>query len=390
MTIKDFKIPNDAARLARIKQRVAEYEWFDAPQLEAHEDPWAYGTDAAYLKQLCDYWLSDYDWQKTVDELNKFDHFTTRVDDINVHFIREQGSGTNPRPVIMTHGWPGSVYEFMDVIEPLAHPERFGGDAEDGVTIICPSMPGYGFSSRPSRPLGPRRTAALWDKLMRENLGYDTYTAQGGDWGSLVTGMLGLNHSVAKGGGCEAIHINMYGLRGTETPQTDEEMQWAEKTAGIMQMEGAYLQIQASKPQSLAYGLMDSPVGTCAWIIEKFHGWADNLQADGRSDIEHSFTKHQLLSNVMIYLMTGSFATSVWFYRGYFEEMPAIGEGEKVEVPVGIGNFAEPYISFPPRRMVEHSYNVVHWSDFETAGHFAAMEDAPQFVAEVQRFLSKL
>ena len=184
--------------------------------------------------------------------------------------------------------------------------------------------------------------------------------------------------------------MNMYGLRGTETPQTDEEMQWAEKTAGIMQMEGAYLQIQASKPQSLAYGLMDSPVGTCAWIIEKFHGWADNLQADGRSDIEHSFTKHQLLSNVMIYLMTGSFATSVWFYRGYFEEMPAIGEGEKVEVPVGIGNFAEPYISFPPRRMVEHSYNVVHWSDFETAGHFAAMEDAPQFVAEVQRFLSKL
>ena len=160
MTIKDFKIPNDAARLARIKQRVAEYEWFDSPQLEAHEDPWAYGTDAAYLKQLCDYWLSDYDWQKTVDELNKFDHFTTQGDDINVHCIRDQGSGTNPRPVIMTHGWPGSVYELMDVIEPLAHPERFGGDAEDGVTINGPSMPGYGFSSRPSRPLGPRRTAA--------------------------------------------------------------------------------------------------------------------------------------------------------------------------------------------------------------------------------------
>jgi microsomal epoxide hydrolase len=390
MSIKKFDIPNDAAKLAAISERVRAYPWFDGPKLDAAEDPWAYGTDAAYLKELCAYWVDEYRWQDTLDELNKFNHFTTQVDDINVHFIREEGSGSNPRVVLMTHGWPGSVYEFAHVIEPLAHPERFGGDAEDGVTLICPSMPGYGFSSKPARPLGPRRTAELWDKLMRENLGYEVYTAQGGDWGSVVTGCLGLHHSVAKGGGCDAIHINMYGLRGTEMPETEAEIAWAEHTMQTMQAEGAYLQIQGTKPQSLAYAFMDSPVGTCAWIIEKFHGWSDNIQGNGRRNIEHAFTKHQLISNVMIYLLTESFATSVWFYRGFFEELPSIGADEKVDVPVGIGNFAEPYITFPPRRMMEHSYNVTVWEDFETAGHFAALEDGPQFVAALQRFFATL
>jgi pimeloyl-ACP methyl ester carboxylesterase len=390
MSVQPFTLPNDAARLARIANRVAEFEWFDGPQLGADEDPWAYGTDAAYLKSLCNYWLSDYRWEDTLAELHKFDHFTAQVEDIKLHFIHEVGSGTNPRALLMSHGWPGSVYEFLHVIEPLAHPERFGGNAEDGVSVICPSIPGYGFSSKPSRPIGPKRTAELFDKLMREHLGFETYVAQGGDWGSVITGLIGYHHSVAKGGGCTAIHINMYGLRGSEVPQTDDEIKWAEHTAATMQAEGAYLQIQGTKPQSLAYAMMDSPVGTCAWIIEKFHGWSDNIGADGRRHIEQAYTKHQLLSNVMIYLMTGSFATSVWFYRGFFEELPFIGEGEKVDVPVGIGNFAEPYITFPPRRMVEHSYNIVHWLDFETAGHFAALEDGEQFVGAVQSFLKKL
>ena len=390
MSIEKLTITTDEAVRARIAQRIADYQWFAAPQLADADDPWAYGTDAAYLKSLCDYWLNDYRWEDTLAELNKFDHFLAQIEDMSIHFIHEPGSGSNPRPLLMTHGWPGSIYEFLQVIEPLAHPERFGGDAEDGVTVICPSMPGYGFSSKPACPIGPKRTAALWDKLMREQLGFDTYIAQGGDWGSVITALIGLNHSPAKGGGCTAIHINMYGLRGAETPQTEEEIKWAENAGATMQAEGAYLQLQGTKPQSLAFAMMDSPVGTAAWIIEKFHGWSDNFGADGRRNIEHRFSKHQLLSNVMIYLMTGTFATSVWFYRGFFEELPFIGEGEKVDVPVGIGNFAEPYITFPPRRMVEQSYNVVHWSDFDKAGHFAALEDGPQFVAEVQSFLKKL
>ncbi len=394
MRVEKFILPgnqtNDQAELDYILRRVADYRWFDAPQLEAHEDLWVYGTDAGYMRALCDYWLNDYSWQNTLDELNRFSHFTSQVDGIDIHFIKEPGSGPNSPALLMTHGWPGSVYEFIGVIEQLAHPERFGGKAEDGVTVICPSMPGYGFSGKPARPIGPAQTAALWDKLMRESLGHATYIAQGGDWGSVITACIGLNHSVEKGGGCRAIHINMYGLRGSEQPQTEEEISWATKTGAIMQAEGAYLQLQGTKPQSLSFAMMDSPVGVCAWIVEKFHGWSDCLDTQGNRDIARCFTKHQLLSNVMIYLMTRSFATSTWFYRGFFEELPHIPEGEKVSVPVGIGNFAEPYISFPPRRMVEHSYNVVHWNDYDEVGHFAAMEGPDIFVAELQQFLQKL
>ncbi len=390
MTVTPFKIPNDKSLLKKIRQRVADYEWGEAPQLEAHEDPWTYGTDQAYLKELCAYWLDTYKWDDTVKELNRYQHFTTNVDGIDIHFIREEGSGDNPRHLLMTHGWPGSVYEFIEVIDRLAHPEKYGGKAEDGVSVICPSMPGYGFSGKPKRPIGPTTVAALWDKMMRENLGIDRYVAQGGDWGSVITGMIGLNHGINKGGGCEAIHLNMYGLRGSEQPETEEEQAWATHLTGMMQAEGAYLQIQATKPQTLGYGMMDSPVGICAWIVEKFHGWADNTGADGRRDIEARFTKHQLLSNVMIYLMTRSFNSSIWFYRGFFEELPHIPEGQKVEVPVGIGNFAEPYISFPPRRMMEHSYHVTHWSDYTQVGHFAAMEDGKIFTSEVQSWLKSL
>lgn len=390
MSVTPLTLEPNAAREAKIRARVADYEWAEAPQLGPDEDPWAYGTDQAYLKQLCAYWCDTYQWADTLAELNRFQHFTCKVDDFDIHFIREDGSGTNPKALLMTHGWPGSVYEFVGVIDRLAHPENYGGDAEDGVTVICPSMPGYGFSSKPKRPIGPTTTAALWDKLMRTHLGFDTYLAQGGDWGSLITAMVGLNHGLNKGGGCAAIHINMYGVRGTAQPETAEEQAWAANMAGKMQAEGAYLQVQATKPQSLGYAMMDSPVGVCAWIIEKFHGWADNFDAAGKRDIETRFTKHQLLSNVMIYLMTGSFNTSIWFYRGFFEELSHIPEGQKVEVPVGIGNFAEPYISFPPRRMVEQSYNVTHWNDYDHVGHFAAMEDNVTFTAEVQSWLKSL
>ncbi len=390
MSITAFDIPTDKALLDKIAQRVGDYEWAQAPQLGPDEDGWAYGMEQNYLKDLCAYWLNDYKWADTVDELNRYAHFITRVDDMDIHFIREEASTSNPRVLLMTHGWPGSVYEFIEVIDRLAHPEKYGGKAEDGVTVICPSMPGYGFSGKPKRPIGPSTTAKLWDKMMRENLGYDRYIAQGGDWGSLITAALGLDYSPAQNGGCEAIHINFYGMRGTEQPETEEEKQWAASMVQTMQAEGAYLQLQATKPQTLGYGLMDSPVGTCAWIVEKFHGWADNFAADGTRNIESRFSKHQLLSNVMIYLLTRSFNTSIWFYRGFFEEMPHIPEGRKIDVPVGVGNFAEPFLRFPPRRMIEHSYNVTHWRDYDHVGHFAAMEDGAVFTREIQDWLKSL
>ncbi len=386
MTITPFTIPNPSARLAQIKTRVAEYEWHEMPEIKAGDNRWAYGTDMTYLRSLCTYWLEKYDWQDTLAELNAFPHFTAAIEGHTIHFIKEEGSGKNPRALLMTHGWPGSVYEFLQVIEPLAHPERFGGDAEQGVSVICPSLPGYGFSSKPKTPIGQMATAALWDKLMRDVLGYDTYIAQGGDWGSVVTAALGLHHNSKKGGGCVAIHINMYGLRGTEAPESAEEVAWAKHAQSMMQQEGAYFQLQSTKPQSLSYAMMDSPVGLGAWILEKFHGWSDLKN----NDIESRYTKHQLLSNIMIYLITRSFNTSTWYYRAFVEELGHIPDGQKVEVPVGVGAFQDKFLSFPPRRMIEHSYNVIHWRDHKSGGHFAALEEPAAFVEEVQSFLAKL
>ena len=373
-----------------IHAKVAAYEWHEMPVIESGGDRWAYGADMEYMKELCAYWLDGYDWRRTEAQLNGFDNYTAEIDGLPIHFIIEEGSGDTPAPLLMTHGWPGSVLEFAEVIQPLAHPERFGGKAEDGLTIICPSLPGYGFSGKPPRPLGPRTVAAMWNTLMRETLGFESYIAQGGDWGSVITALLGLHHGTDTGGGCRAIHLNMYGLRGDETPETPEEKAWAERMGSVMQAESAYLQLQGTKPQSLSYAMMDSPVGVCAWIVEKFHGWSDIKGTDGTRHLENRYTKDQLLSNVMLYLTTRSFNTATWIYRGFFEEQPRIPAGKRIEVPVGIGNFAEPYFAFPPRRMVEHSHNVVHWSDYTQAGHFAALEDGEQFVREIRSFLSAL
>ncbi len=389
MSVQPFTLPSDENRLAFIRQRLEQAVFPPQMEIGPDEDIWAYGSDVDYMRELCAYWLNDYKWQDTLDELNRFSHFTADVDGLNIHFIHEVGSGDNPKAVLMTHGWPGSIYEFHDVIDRLAHPENYGGEAQDGVTVICPSLPGYGFSDAPKRPIGQVTTAALWNKLMVEVLGFETYVAQGGDWGSVVTALLGLNHGTEKGGGCSAIHINMYGLQSGDAPSTPEETKWAEGFAAKMQAEGAYLQLQGTKPQSLALAMSDSPLGVAAWIIEKFHGWSDIFTPTGR-DLSKRYTKHQLLSNIMIYLMTGSFATSLWFYRGYFEEMPHIAPGEKIEVPCGIGEFAEPYITFPPRSLMENSYNIIHWASYDEIGHFAALEDSEKFAAEVQSFLKKL
>ena len=389
MSVKPFTIETDAARLDWIRARIESAVFPPQITLGEGEDIWAYGADVDYMRALCSFWLSEYKWQDTLDELNRFTHFTADIDGLSIHFIREDGSGDNPEALLLTHGWPGSVYEFINVIDRLAHPEKYGGDAQDGVTIICPSLPGYGFSSAPPRPIGQVTTAALWDKLMREALGFDTYIAQGGDWGSVVTGLLGLHHGTDKNGGCKAIHINMYGLQSAKPPTTEAEQAWAAEFGTKMQAEGAYLQLQATKPQSLALAMSDSPLGVASWIIEKFHGWSDVFTETGR-DISKRYSKHQLLSNIMIYLMTDSFATSIWYYRGYLEEMPHIAEGQKINVPCGIGNFAEPYISFAPRSLLEGSYNIVHWQDYDEIGHFAAMEDSATFAAEVHSFLKKL
>ncbi|WP_084420669.1 epoxide hydrolase family protein [Henriciella litoralis] len=372
--------------LARIRTRVEAYRPFPAP--EAGGD-WAFGMSTPAMEDLRQYWLTEYDWRAAEQRLNAWPQFTAPVDGLDIHFLHIVGEAGGKRPLLLTHGWPGSVFEFYDALGPLAYPSRHGGKAEDAFDLIVPSLPGYGFSGKPASPLGQKATAALWDKLMRDVLGYDTYLAQGGDWGSLVTSWLGLNHSVETGGGCKAIHLNMVGLRPPSlAPETPEEIEWLKASQAIMQSETAYLQQQATKPQTLAMALMDSPVGTAAWIVEKFHGWSD-LSDGGLFDV---YTRDQLLTNVMIYLVNDAIATSVWYYAALFLEGGSqLKAGERVRVPTGIASYpGDGVYKIPPRSWCERIYEVNHYVDMPSGGHFAAMEVPDLFVEDVRRWAASL
>jgi pimeloyl-ACP methyl ester carboxylesterase len=371
-----FRISVSDEMLANIKERVANYPWHYMPD----DGGWEYGTNLDYLKTLCTYWVEEFDWRKQEANLNKFPQFTANVDGLNIHFIHVKGSGPSPKPLLISHGWPGSVSEFQHIIEPLAHPERFGGRLEDAFDIIAPSHPGFGFSDRPSRPMGPRAIADILAKLMVGNLGYDTYIAQGGDWGSVITSWLGYEH----GPNCEAIHINALAVRHPDGPQTPEEQAWAQQFEHDQIMQNGYRTIQATKPQTLSYAMNDSPVGTAAWIIEKFHGWSD-IQ---NNNVESAHTRDELLTNIMIYIVTGSFNSASWIYYGRREEggRTLSQEGRRVETPTGCAVFPQEMLRWPPRSYVDRMYNVTHWTQMPSGGHFGAMEEPKLLIEDIRAF----
>jgi len=336
------------------------------------------------LTDIQAHWLEQYDWRAAEAELNAYPQFMAAIDGLDIHFVHVVGEAGGKRPLLLTHGWPGSVYEFWEAIGPLAWPSRHGGRGEDAFDLVIPSLPGYGFSGKPASPIGQRATAAMWDKLVRDVLGYDAYLAQGGDWGALVTSWLGANHGLeARQGGCRAIHLNMVGLRPTPAaPQNQEEIDWLETTQSRMQAEGSYFYQQATKPQTLALGLMDSPMGQAAWILEKFHGWSDLTEAD----LFGVYTRDQLLTNVMIYLVNDAFATSVWYYNALFQEGGnASPDGARCETPTAFANYPrEALYTPPPRSWVERAYNLTRWRDMPRGGHFAAMEAPDLFVEDLR------
>jgi pimeloyl-ACP methyl ester carboxylesterase len=388
-----FTIDIPQPTIDAILTKVRAYQWHEMPEIAPGADPWAYGTDMGYMQELCAYWVDSFDWRKAEARLNRFPQFKATVDGQEIHFLEVKGSASRSRPetVVLTHGWPGSVFEFFEVIEPLAHPEKFGGDPEDGVNLVIPSLPGYAFSGKPRKPIGPRRTAALWDKLLREVLGCPAYIAQGGDWGALVSGWLGYEHSPAQGGGCKAVHLNMLGVRPAAAPETEAEKEWARQTALVFEQELAYARLQMTKPQTLSYGMMDSPVGAAAWIIEKFNTWSDRRGKDGKEHIENAFSKDQLLTNIMIYLVTRCFNTATWFYRGLVEEGPwDMAPGTRVSVPTGIANYPKEFVPLPPRSLVEKGYDVERWTDLERGGHFAALETGQVFADDVRAFVKQI
>jgi pimeloyl-ACP methyl ester carboxylesterase len=380
---RPFRIDIPQSTLDSIAAKVRAYEWHEMPRGAGLDGTWAYGANLDFMKALCAHWLDGYDWRKWESALNRFPQFVARVEELDIHFIRENGSGPSPKPLILSHGWPGSVFEFLHIVDKLAHPEKHGGDAKDAFTVIVPSLPGYGFSGKPARPIGPRTVARHFDTLMTDTLGLSSYIAQGGDWGSAISGWMAY-----EGKGCRAAHLNMFGWRSPGVhPETPEEKDYAARAGQLFEMEGAYFREQTTKPQTLSYAMMDSPVGACAWIVEKFHGWSDT-----RKGFEAVYSKDQLLTNVMIYLVTKSFNTATWMYRGLMEDLTGapVPKGARIEKPVGIAAFPIDLIPMPPRSLVERHLNVAQWTDFSEGGHFAALERGDDLVGDVRAFARKL
>ena len=345
---------------------------------------WDQGANLAYVEELLAYWQDGFDWRAQERALNEFDHFKTVIDGVDLHFIHQRSAVEDATPLIITHGWPGSFVEFRNLIGPLTDPAAYGGDPADAFHVVIPSLPGYGFSGKPAETgFNPERMADVFAGLM-ERLGYDRYGAQGGDWGAIISRMLAGNYSDRVIG----LHSNFVfggpppGGNPTEGVSAEELAFQRERAQAFSDGRG-YSAIQGSKPQTLGYGLNDSPAGLAAWIVEKFHGWSDN---DG--DVESAFTKDEMLTNITLYWVTGTITSST---RLYYESgnTPANRPVSYVDVPTGVAVFPKEII-FTPRRWAESSYNIVRWTVMPRGGHFAAMEEPELLVDDIRAFFRGL
>jgi pimeloyl-ACP methyl ester carboxylesterase len=361
--VRAFSVAWTEAEVDALKRRVADCPLPPAPEGAG----WSMGCDPEFLARFRDYWLNDYDWRAAVADLNRWPQFIAEIEGQAIHFLHVESKHANARPLLLTHGWPGSHYEFWGVIDRLS---------DAGFDLVIPSLPGYAFSGKPAQPIGPKTTARLWDGLMNL-LGYEEYLAQGGDWGGLVTGQLGLDHADSVRG----IHVNIAGLRSAAPPQNDAEAAWMAVAGAAQQRLGGYSAVQMMKPLSLGWLGAGNPLGQAAWILERFHDWADL----GAGDLESVFGMDHLVTNVMLYVMTDSFASSLWFYHGLIREGGTmLAEGERCEVPTGYAAFpGDALMPTPPRSRIELCFNLIHWGEMTEGGHFAAMEKPALFAGDV-------
>jgi len=378
--IKPFKVKISEENLQNIYSKVKNYQWHEMPD----DGGWDYGTNLNYMKSFSKYWVEKYDWKKTEEKINKYKNFKSNIEGIDIHFIHEKGSGSNSKPLLLSHGWPGSIVEFLHIIDQLAHPEKFGGKEEDAFDVVVPSLPGFGFSGRPSRPIGPRKMASIFNSLMTNELGYKKYIAQGGDFGGTISTWLAYDFPKNLLG----IHINILITRHPDGPQTPEEKEWQDRFRKEQRIEDGYRTQQATKPQTLSYAMMDSPVGVAAWIIEKMRGWSDIKNGD----IESVYSKDILLSNIMVYLVTKTFNTATWIYYGRREEggrfLPK--EHLPLKVPTAVALFPKEYLEWAPRSYVERIYNIKQWTEMPKGGHFAALEQPELLVSDIRKFSKNL
>ena len=380
--IRPFRIQVPDTDLTDLSERLARTRWPD----ELQGVGWRYGVPLGYLRELADYWRASYDWRVSEAELNQFPQFTTEIDGANVHFLHVRSAEPGAIPLILTHGWPGSIVEFLDVIGPLTDPRAHGGSAADAFHLVIPSIPGYGFSG-PTREAGwtTARVAKAWAELMHR-LGYERYGAQGGDWGAFISPELGRIASTHVVG----VHVNAatmgfipFGLVSPDDLATLNEIEKARlaRLNNYMADLNGYFQIQATRPQTLAYGLSDSPVGLLAWIVEKFKEWTDS----SRDLPEDAVDRDRMLANVTLYWLTGTAGSSA---RLYYENMHVQSWGQEPgRTPTGVAAFAE---DIAIRRYAEQGNNIVHWSDFDRGGHFAAMEVPDLLVKDVRDFFRAL
>ncbi len=369
--IRPYRIDVPAAVLDDLQERLARTRW---PESETVDD-WSQGIPLAYTRELADYWANGYDWRTREAALNRFDQYVTEIDGLDIHFIHQRSPHEGALPLLITHGWPGSVVEFHKVIEPLVNPPS--GRAEDAFHVICPSLPGYGFSGKPTGTgWGVEKVAEVWETLVGR-LGYDRYGAQGGDWGAAVTTQIGRN-----GGHCVGIHLNMpiaKPTKGDGSEFTDDDQQALAAYVEHRKWGTGYSKQQSTRPQTLGYGLVDSPVGQMAWVVEKFWAWS---QCDGHP--ENVFTKDELLDNVMLYWVTGSGASSARLYWESFNRFVSDG---RVDLPTGVAAFPKEILR-TPRAWCDAAYNITHWTRMPRGGHFAAFEQPELYVEDVRAFFA--
>ena len=372
--IRPFRIQIDQDALDDLGERLARTRLPDAET----PDDWSQGLPLAYAREILDYWQSHYDWRAREAAINRFPPFLTEIDGLDVHFIHCESPHPEAIPLVITHGWPGSIVEFHKVIEPLVDPVAHGGDAGDAFHVVCPALPGYGFSGKPEAPgWGVEKIAEVWNQLM-PRLGYENYYAQGGDWGAAVTTAIGVQNL----GNCQGIHVNMPSARAPKDvlENPDARDQQALKGAQYYQEWGSgYSKQQSTRPQTLGYALVDSPMGQAAWVLEKFYEWTD---CDGHP--ENILSRDELLDNVMFYWLTASGASSARLYWESFGRAFGGGADNTVAVPTACSIFPREIVP-TPRRWAETRYkNIVYWNELERGGHFAAFEQPELFIAEIR------
>ena len=363
-----------------LQQRLALTRWPD----EVPGSGWQYGSNLSYLTELVHYWQHQYDWRAQERLLNSFSQYCVQLDDIILHYIHQPGVGPAPMPLLLSHGWPGSIYEFVHVIGPLTDPARYGGDPRDAFTVVAPSLPGYGFSHVPNqRRLHMEEIAGLFQRLMTDVLGFARFGAQGGDWGAFITGRLGYTYPQHLIG----IHINMVPV----APHPSERTNLSAAEEGFMQEseawraeETGYQWIQGTKPQTLAYALNDSPAGLAAWLTEKFYAWTDC-----HGNLESRVSKDALLTNIMLYWVTQTINSSFWLYYQMRHHPWRLGRGERITVPTAVAAFPREIIR-PPREWAERGCNLQRWTPMAAGGHFAALEEPQALVEDIRAFYRTL